>query len=77
MMRFLYEIQDKEIINEKVVMHLNDNSLDENAVQWAINEIHIYEVKDDLWVVHSFWLWIICTDFILWTQKIIGYRFNA
>ena len=33
MMRFLYEIQDKEIINEKVVMHLNDNSLDENAVQ--------------------------------------------
>ena len=33
MMRFLYEMQDKEIINEKVVMHLNDNSLDENAVQ--------------------------------------------
>jgi hypothetical protein len=52
---FWYEIQDKKIINEKVVMHLNDHSLDENAVQLTINEIHMYDVKDDLGVVQSFW----------------------
>ena len=29
---FWYEIQDNEIIDEKIVMHLDDNSIEENAV---------------------------------------------